>query len=794
VVQSQNLEDYTRDAQLDTRSIHPSLRVNAYNIDPRNPVTRTPPFPLAVPHPSFPMAGVQTGQNGRLAGVGRNGMGVQSDVGMNGSEGSAPTQPRPQRPVIRIPRNVAELPFDAVYITDEERPEFERLLRARAAAANNANAQGQGQGTGNGQPDGPMPQRQSIIPYENEPTARSTHFSSQGQMTGLQGGPQTYRRPLQNPFDREPETLGPNFTPIQDTFDSTQDGLSAYARAMLEQQNQAPRTAQPNYHENPFDRPQASSHASDFNPPVTHFTPTTSGFPSPSLLAGTQGGPLADQNQGFGPYQNPTTMAPPPLPSQSTHAGTQRGRPAGRRRRGRPSQSQPAMTGRDSPSQSLLIGSGMQGGVSSYQPPGFNLPQHPSPMMGHGLPSQSPYGGYGGMPASPRPVSSLRREFRPEEQTYQPYPPDPTGFGTFGSLTTTSEHPTGNATPRVAPSQYGDKAASHVVGRQNASRAPSRVVAREDPSHTIPPQNGGSNPSQPASSQNGSNTASPANPPPPSGNGTNNFTINMGFIASPAAAPPLIHPPLPKVLPTHIYDPNPPKYRNAAGVHRITGHNNDLWDAQSNKTALPNCHEIGALEFLTYLPKHLSWNEVILRLMANGWDTKLMAEYALYARDRLTHEALKRVDESFRKYPGPAGNQLFGLDPKDEKTRFSSKRYPEVMVPHLYQQQGPGALTYGVQHIQRPTTVKEKHLKGSVMLSELSVGVVHDPVGQDKGVLTQVIEDDRRMGGVLMTSQVQQHADAPGFVMPLEARATLDWDARARERAIQIIDAFGPYP
>ncbi|KAF2771879.1 hypothetical protein EJ03DRAFT_10486 [Teratosphaeria nubilosa] len=219
-------------------------------------------------------------------------------------------------------------------------------------------------------------------------------------------------------------------------------------------------------------------------------------------------------------------------------------------------------------------------------------------------------------------------------------------------------------------------------------------------------------------------------------------------------------------------------------VRAVTA-NTDLRDAMPYSTELPDCSELGAMEIIAYYPNHFSWPELLLRLLAAGWTTSLIAEYALYARGRLTVAAVTRLNNKIRKATTTAGNTFF------KTRRFTMKKHADQMLSSTFQQ---GPTTYDVTHIQPPAKIQPHMAPG--LLSDLSYAVVNHPAGEDRGVLTQVILYDQNKGGQspgLTTDDVQHIGNRQGFVMPQEARTTRDWDTRARDRALAIIKAQPNY-
>ncbi|KAH9824605.1 hypothetical protein Tdes44962_MAKER04286 [Teratosphaeria destructans] len=138
------------------------------------------------------------------------------------------------------------------------------------------------------------------------------------------------------------------------------------------------------------------------------------------------------------------------------------------------------------------------------------------------------------------------------------------------------------------------------------------------------------------------------------------------------------------------------------GHIRAATSNTDLRDAMPYSVELPSCPELGAMEIIAYYPNHFSWPEMLLRLLAAGWTTSLIAEYALHVRGRLTVAAVTRLNNKIRKAATTAGNTFF-------KTRyFTVKKHADQMVSSTFQQ---GPTTYNVTHIQPPAQVDHTWLQ-----------------------------------------------------------------------------------
>lgn len=168
----------------------------------------------------------------------------------------------------------------------------------------------------------------------------------------------------------------------------------------------------------------------------------------------------------------------------------------------------------------------------------------------------------------------------------------------------------------------------------------------------------------------------------------------------------------------------------------------------------------------------------------------------LHARGNLDIEENNKRNASFRHQIPVAGRKVFN-DPNFGPRRPAYRNRRELMPLTLAEYCLVISSTYnpcyngitfpdGTQGDANPLFV---NLRGEIMsnmpatLDALASGVVNHPTGEDRGILTQVIEWAVANGQAAnyTTDDVQMIADQQGFVAPAESR-NFHWDVKALVR------------
>ena len=205
------------------------------------------------------------------------------------------------------------------------------------------------------------------------------------------------------------------------------------------------------------------------------------------------------------------------------------------------------------------------------------------------------------------------------------------------------------------------------------------------------------------------------------------------------------------------------------------GYRSDLAGAVGANALLPAC-EIGAVELLTFFPNHTQWPEVGLRLYGNGWNTLNVAKMQLHPRGRLNKAKGDKRITALRHQVINNGKEFFN------DLSFKPSTHGHVMTPVTSYDASQYAPKAGFASALEAAT-----------LIDIAQGVVNWPMGQDRGIVTQVIEYAHQNGLAQYTTvHVPQLAQQFGFMAPNEA-STTRWDQNARVRAERIVDQAGAY-
>ena len=218
-----------------------------------------------------------------------------------------------------------------------------------------------------------------------------------------------------------------------------------------------------------------------------------------------------------------------------------------------------------------------------------------------------------------------------------------------------------------------------------------------------------------------------------------------------------------------------PTANPAPAERRSSDFNVDLASAIRIRARLP-ARNLGAVELLTFFPAHTQWPEAGLRLYRNGWTTLDIAKMQLHARGRLSKSTTsKRV--------GALRHQVL----TNGKIFFNDSRFKQSSHAHLM----TAVTSYDASQYQpRP-----QHASSLVTasLADIARGVVNWPTGQDRGIVTQVIEHAHRNNlAQYTTDDIPMLAQQMAFRAPSEASAT-QWDQHAHQRARQIVEQAGTY-
>ncbi|KAF2861079.1 hypothetical protein K470DRAFT_263916 [Piedraia hortae CBS 480.64] len=236
------------------------------------------------------------------------------------------------------------------------------------------------------------------------------------------------------------------------------------------------------------------------------------------------------------------------------------------------------------------------------------------------------------------------------------------------------------------------------------------------------------------------------------------------------------------VAPEFNYHPNPDFILNIHNNSRITTWNTDLRDATPIKAALP-AMELGLREIACYLPTHMEMiPELNLRFRAHGIGDKFMARIALYHRGRLTHESVERVYNKMRRQHRKNYETYHGPD--------SGFMVPAIKNALMRPENYHGGLTrYHVGHIL--ARHKDYNNLGTYPLAAMARGVTIAPSGEDRGILTQVIEYATLHEPMATVKDIGRIVKEQKFTMPLESQdRTVDWDDLAAQRAKNDLETF----
>lgn len=205
----------------------------------------------------------------------------------------------------------------------------------------------------------------------------------------------------------------------------------------------------------------------------------------------------------------------------------------------------------------------------------------------------------------------------------------------------------------------------------------------------------------------------------------------------------------------------------AASTHEAIK-NEALASATSVKTRLPTC-TIGATELMTFFPHHEQWPEAGLRLFRNGWKNADVATIQLHARDKLSQTAYTRRRDALRKSVLTNGKAFF------QKPDFKPSVDTELMS---------AVTSYDATRYQPKGDIRSR--LEDAKLVDIAEGVVNWPQGEDRGIVTQVIEHAHQNDfSQYIAADIPQIAQQMGFVAPVEA-SRADWDQRALARVQQI--------
>ncbi|KAF2858049.1 hypothetical protein K470DRAFT_272775 [Piedraia hortae CBS 480.64] len=221
---------------------------------------------------------------------------------------------------------------------------------------------------------------------------------------------------------------------------------------------------------------------------------------------------------------------------------------------------------------------------------------------------------------------------------------------------------------------------------------------------------------------------------------------------------------------------DPAKTVNYKNNERVATWDTDMRDAPPLTVALPPI-DIGIREAACYLPAHLSnLPELNLRARAHNFGPRLIAQMALYHRDRIAEPSVKRVHDKIRKQHRPNFTYYHG----PEKDFRKNKVKQALADPKLFA--AKGLSPYHVGHmLARPADHKKLAL---YPLAAMAQGVVIPPQGQDRGILTQVIEWCVQNDQFATVQDLPRIVTEQGFQLPQEALdPQINWDDMALIRA-----------
>jgi hypothetical protein len=211
--------------------------------------------------------------------------------------------------------------------------------------------------------------------------------------------------------------------------------------------------------------------------------------------------------------------------------------------------------------------------------------------------------------------------------------------------------------------------------------------------------------------------------------------------------------------------------RSKAATTAPQSKNEALAKAIPARARLPSC-DIGIVELLTFFPNHTQWPEAGLRPYQNEWKHPDVARIQLHARGKLTRDAYEKRVDSLKHQILSNGRNLFN-DPT-----FKPTTHKAFMTP---------VASYDASNY----APRNRHSLIDASLVDIAEGVVNWPVGQDRGIVTQVIEYAHNNGLYQYTTDdIPRIAQQMGFVAPSEAAGN-NWDQNAKERVGQIA---GPMP
>ena len=208
----------------------------------------------------------------------------------------------------------------------------------------------------------------------------------------------------------------------------------------------------------------------------------------------------------------------------------------------------------------------------------------------------------------------------------------------------------------------------------------------------------------------------------------------------------------------------------AAGRGGRRNYHEDLASAVAVGTRLPSC-QIGAVELLTFFPNHTQWPEAGLRLYRNGFKHKEIAKVQLQARGKLDKASQQKREQALRHQISTNG-KIFFNDPN-----FTLKNSANLMTPvRVYD---------ASNYVPRPRVTRSAMT--TARLVNVARGITIWPAGEDRGIVTQVIEYAHQHNDLQYTiADIPQLAQQLGFVAPHEA-STAQWDQNANTRAQGVV-------
>ena len=192
------------------------------------------------------------------------------------------------------------------------------------------------------------------------------------------------------------------------------------------------------------------------------------------------------------------------------------------------------------------------------------------------------------------------------------------------------------------------------------------------------------------------------------------------------------------------------------------GYNGNLSTAINVIARLPPC-PIGVVELLTFFPNHTQWPEAGLRLYRNGWHTLDIATVQLHARGRLSTRSSRQRTDALR-HQVLTNGRIF----------FNDKKFIQSSHSHLM----TAVTTYDAS-MYAPRSSNTSALFNA-SLTDIAEGVVNWPTGQDRGIVTHVLEYAQQNSfSQYTTSDIPQLAQDWGIFTPSDALTT-QWDQNAR--------------